>query len=196
MNQSDIYRLHKNQVHGKYKKEMLELVWTHSLIVKNIAVKIAEKTEKKYVFKIDRKLIEIGTLLHDIGVYDYFDDNFNLGKKYVHHGQTGYEILIKAGISQKRARFALTHIGVGYERNIPITIEEEIVAYSDNYHSKIPVRFNSYDGEKKKLEGFGFDKGIIFERFKDKYGIPDLKELEKKYKKWQEEFNEWIKNKK
>ena len=51
---------------------------------------------------------------------------------------------------------------------------------------------NSYEKKKKKLERFSLDKGVIFERFKDKYGLPDLKNLEKKYKKWQEEFNEWI----
>ena len=193
MNQSAIYRLHQNQTHGKYKKEMLELVWGHSLIVKNIAIEIAEKMEKDYGCKIDRKLVEIGALLHDIGVYDYFDDDFNIGGKYILHGRTGYEILIKAGVSKKRARFSLVHIGVGYENDIPVTVEEEIVAYSDNFHSKIPVRFNSYEGEKKHLEGFGLNKGVLFERFKDKYGLPDLKNLEKKYKKWQEEFNEWMK---
>lgn len=192
MKQSDIYKLHQKYAIGKFKKEMVEIVWTHSLIVKNIALQIAEKLEREYAFKIDKTLIEIGSLIHDIGTYQYFDDDFNIGKNYVLHGRTGYDILIKEGVSKKRARFALTHIGVGYENDIPISLEEEIVAYADNLHSKKPVRFNSFEGEKKHLEIFGIDKGVIYERFKDKFGIPDLKELEKKYKKWHEEINEWI----
>ena len=193
MKQSDIYKLHQNQAHGKYKKEMLEIVWTHSLIIKNISLQIAGKLEKDYGIKTDKNLIEIGALIHDIGIYEYLDFNFKmkgrhddlpLRKNYVLHGRTGYEILIKEKISKKRARFALTHIGVGYENDIPISIEEEIVAYADSFHSKKPVRFNSYDEEKKILESFGQDKCIIYERFKDKFGIPDLKALEKKYKEW------------
>jgi hypothetical protein len=108
------------------------------------------------------------------------------------HGRTGYEILIKEKVSKKRARFALSHIGVGYETDIPISMEEEIVAYADSFHSKNPVRFNSYEDEKKTLESFGIDKGIIYERFKDKFGIPDLKELRERYKKWHKEINEWL----
>lgn len=191
MKQSDIYKLHQKYAIGKFKKEMVEIVWTHSLIVKNIALQIVEKLEREYAFKIDKTLIEIGALIHDIGTYQYFDDDFNIGKNYGLHGRTGYDILIKEGVSKKRARFALTHIGVGYENDIPISLEEEIVAYADNFHSKKPVRFNSFEEEKKHLENFGIDKGVIYERFKDKFGIPDLKELENKYKKWHKEINEW-----
>ena len=192
MNEKKIYELHKKYAKGEYENELLDLIWTHSLIVKNIALQIVEKLEREYAFKIDKKIIEIGALIHDIGTYQYFDDDFNIGKNYGLHGRTGYDILIKEGVSKKRARFALTHIGVGYENDIPISLEEEIVAYADNFHSKKPVRFNCFEGEKRHLEIFGIDKGIIYERFKDKFGIPNLKELEKKYKKWQDEMNGWI----
>ena len=193
MKQSDIYKLHQKYAHGKYKKEILEIVWTHSLIVKNISLQIADELEKKYGIKTDKKLIEIGALLHDIGFYDCFDDDYKNKCEYVLHGKTGYEILIKEGVSKKKARFALTHIGVGYEKDIPISVEEEIIAYADSFHSKNPLRFNSYEIEKKHLESFDLSKGVIYERFKDKFEIPDLKELKEKYKKWHEEINEWIK---
>ena len=194
MKQSSIYKLHQKYSEGKYQKERLEIGWTHCLIVKNISLQIAEKLEKDYGIKTDKKLIEIGALIHDIGIYKYFDEDYKIKNKYVFHGMVGYEILIKEGVSKKRARFALTHIGVGYEKDIPISLEEEIVAYADSFHSKKPVGFNSYEDEKKKLESFGSDKGILYERFKDKFGIPDLKELREKYKKWHEEINEWAKS--
>ncbi|MFA6184718.1 MAG: HD domain-containing protein [Candidatus Shapirobacteria bacterium] len=192
MKQSVIYKLHQKYSVGNFQKEKLEIGWTHSLIIKNISLQIADKLERNYGVKTDKKLIEIGALIHDIGIYEYLDGGYKTKKNYVLHGRTGYEILIKEGVSKKRARFALTHIGVGYENDIPISIEEEIVAYADSFHSKKPVRFNSYDEEKKILESFGQDKCIIYERFKDKFGIPDLKELKEKYEKWHEEINEWV----
>lgn len=189
MKQSDIYKLHKKYA---LNEKILEIGWIHVLIVKNIALQIADKLEKDYGIKTDKKLIEIGALIHDIGVYEYVDGDYHTKKNYVEHGRTGYRILIDEGFSKKRARFALTHIGVGYEKDIPISLEEEIVAYADGFHSKKPVRFNSYEGEKKKLEGFGLDKGTIYERYKDKFGIPELGELKKKYDDWQNEMNQWI----
>jgi uncharacterized protein len=192
MKQSSIYKLHQKYSTGKCQKEMLEIGWTHCLIVRNISLQIADKLEKDYGIKTDKKLIEIGALIHDIGIYEYLNDDYKVKKNYVLHGRTGYEILIKEGVSKKRARFALTHIGVGYEKDIPISIEEEIVAYADSFHSKKPVRFNSYEEEKKDLESFGTSKGFIYERFKDKFGIPDLEQLKDRYKKWHKEINEWI----
>lgn len=191
MKQSDIYKMHKKYAPNE---RGLEICWTHSLVVKSIALQIVDGLEEKYGFKIDRKLVEIGALIHDIGVYEYWNDNCKIKKNYVLHGRTGYDILIKEKFSKKRARFALTHIGVGYENDIPISIEEEIVAYADSFHSKCPARFNPYEEEKKTLERFGIDKGIIYERFKDKFGIPDLTEPKEKYREWHEEINEWTKS--
>jgi putative nucleotidyltransferase with HDIG domain len=192
MKQSDIYKLHQKYAHGKYKKEILEIVWTHSLIVKNISLQIADELEKKYGIKTDKKLIEIGALLHDIGFYDCFDDDYKNKCEYVLHGKTGYEILIKEGVSKKRARFALAHVGVGFEKNIPITLEEEIVCYADNFHSKGHPRFNSFEESMEEMIKINPDFGVILKRFKDKFGIPDVKELKEKYKKWHEEINEWV----
>jgi len=192
MKQSDIYKLHQKYAHGKYKKEMLEIGWTHSLIVKNIAMQIADKLEKDYGIKTDKKLIEIGALIHDIGFYQYFDDDYKIKKNYVDHGKTGYEILIKEGASQKRARFALTHVGVGIGKNIPISLEEEIVCYADNFHSKGHPGFNNFENSLEEMNKFGIENGINFRRFKDKFGIPDLKELREKYEKWHKEINEWV----
>jgi hypothetical protein len=52
MKQSDIYKLHKKYSVGEYQKEKLEIGWTHSLIVKVIALQIAEKLEKDYGLRL------------------------------------------------------------------------------------------------------------------------------------------------
>lgn len=184
MKQSDIYKIHQKLSHGINKSRTLEICWTHSLIVRTIADQIAEKLEKEYGITIDKKLMEIGALIHDVGYYDCFDDNGKKIKDYVLHGRMGYEILLKMGVSKKRARFALTHVGVGFEHDIPISLEEEIVCYADNFHSKGHPGFNTFEETKEEFIKINPDYGIILERFKDKFGIPDLKALEKKYKEW------------
>jgi len=193
MKQSDIYKLHQNQAHGKYKKEMLEIVWTHSLIIKEISGQIADGLEKKYGIKTDRKLIEVGALIHDIGTYGCYDDNRIKCVDYLLHGKMGYELLIKEKVSKKRARFALVHVGTGIGIDIPISLEEEIVAYADNFHSKGHPKFNSFKETIIKLKEIDHDAEIVLKRFKYKFGIPKVKELKEKYKKWHEEINEWIK---
>lgn len=187
-----IYKLHQKYTSGKYKKEVLDIIWTHSQIVKEIALLIAKNLENKYQIKTNKKLLVAGSLVHDIGCYDCFDDNFCTGKDYILHGKMGYKILTENKFAENVARFALVHIGVGYQDMIPITLEEEIVAFADNFHSKKPVRFNNYEREKERLEGFGQGKGIIFERFKEKFGIPKIDEIEKKYQKWHKQTNQWI----
>lgn len=192
MKQSDIYKLHQKYVHGKYKKEILEIVWTHSLIVKTIALQLAEKLEKTYGIKTDQKLIEVGALVHDIGFYDCFDDDYKPKCKYVLHGKMGYKILIKEGLSQKRARFASTHVGVGYEKDIPISLEEELVCYADEFHSKGHPGFNNFEEALEEMNEISPNDGAVLQRFKNKFGIPELKELKEKYKKWHREINEWV----
>ena len=189
MKQSDIYKIHQKQAKGKNKERLVEICWTHSLIVKAIADQIAEKLEKEYGITVDKKLMEIGALIHDIGYYSCFDDNGKKIKDYVLHGRMGYEILLKMGVSKKRARFALTHVGVGFEKDIPISLEEEIVCYADNFHSKGYVGFNTFEETKEEMNKINPDFGIILERFRDKFGVPDLKELEKKYREWHENIN-------
>jgi len=189
MKEDQIYELHKKYTTGE---KTLEVVWLHSLIVRDIALQIAKNVEKKYGVKVDKKLIEIGALIHDIGCYACLGDSFCFGENYITHGEIGYQILLENKYPKNIARFSLVHIGVGIKDMIPITLEEEIVAYSDNFHSKKPIRFNNYENEKRKLEGFEKSKGIIFERFRDKFGIPNLDKLENKYKDRHKEINKWM----
>jgi uncharacterized protein len=205
MDETDIFKLHQKYTHGKYADKVLEIGWNHSLIIKEISLQIAAKLEKAYSIKINKRLMEAGALTHDIGFYDCFDDGFNKIIRYALHGKMGYDILKKENYSEDIARFALTHVGVGITKEIieeenldlpktdfiPISLEEEIVCYADNFHSKGHPRFNTYEEnivEMKRYPGCE----IIFERFVKKFGVPNLEELNKKYKKWHQNINEWV----
>jgi uncharacterized protein len=210
MKQSDIYKLHQKYSHGSFKEKMVEIVWTHSLIVKSIALQIAEKLEKEYGIKTDKKLIEFGALIHDIGYYGCFDDDYKKICLYVLHGKKGFDILLNEKVSKKRARFALCHIGVGLSKEqiekdkldlplenlIPISLEEEIVAYADSFHTKGHPSFGSFEESLKEVNGHNEKYGSIYERFRDKFGVPELKDLKEKYNTWHKEINEWIESRK
>lgn len=200
--------LHEKYVQGEYKERWVDLTLTHSDIVRQIAIKIANKLEADYEIKVNRDELEAGCLLHDIGVYLCYFEDFNPSKDlppYIHHGFIGYEILLKEGFSKRIARFALTHTGTGFtiediirenlpypkEDNIPVSLEEEILCYADKFHSKYPS-FCNFEDQKAKLTKFGETNGVIMDRFQKKFGIPDIEDLKKKYDKWHTDFDEFF----
>ena len=189
MIQEEIYKLHQKYASSE---KILEIGWNHSLIVKEIAIQIVDTLKNKYGIEVDRDLIKTGALIHDIGYYQYFDGDKKNKKKYVEHGEIGGKILLKEGFLVKEIRFALTHVGVGYKQNIPITLEEEIVCYADNFHSKGHPGFDTFKNSVKEMKKHNPDFEIILNRFREKFGVPDLKELKEKYKKWHEEINRWM----
>jgi len=186
MTQEEIYKLHQKYAEGEKQKELLDLVWGHSLIVRDIALQLAGNLIKKGI-KINKELVEIGTLIHDIGCYDYYKKIDNM--PYILHGVRGYEILKNEGFDEEVARIATIHLGVGIVKEnvvasnlplehksfIPITLEEELVAYSDNFHSKKGPSFMTFEEAKDKLAGLWSESPIIFERFREKFGEPKLK---------------------
>lgn len=190
--ENQIKKLHEKCAKNK---ETLDDVWTHSQIVKEIAVLICKGLEKKYQIKTDIELIKTGALVHDIGYYACFDKNFFRIKNKIRHGEIGYKILKKEKMSENIARFCLTHIGTGITKEhiqkqklplkkidqIPITLEEEIVCYADIFHSKNPSEFNTFEYIKKKWKNISANEEIILNRFKLKFGIPNLKKLKEKY---------------
>jgi len=100
----------------------------HSIMCSKVALKMAENCIA------DRKLIEAGALLHDIG------KTVTTG---ISHGAEGYRILRGEGFDEIIARFCSTHVGAGLLRKtarrfnlpeldyIPRTLEEKIVCDSD-----------------------------------------------------------------
>lgn len=201
MKEEEIYKLHQKYAFGKNKEISLDLVWNHSLIVKDIALQLVKNLTKKNI-KINKKMVEIGALVHDIGCYDYYEDQKNV--PYILHGVNGYEILKKEGFGEEICRMAMVHLGVGIVREniitnnlplehkdiIPITLEEELVAYADNFHSKAGPRFLDFVEARQKLTGLWIDSPIIFDRFKKKFGDLEIKKLKIKYDIWQKEMRE------
>ncbi len=105
-----------------------EKLLNHSLTCSRVALKISEGCPS------DRKLIEAGAILHDIG------KTVTMG---ISHGVEGYRILRREGMDEIVARFCSTHVGAGLLRKtakkyglpdmdyIPRSIEEKIVCNSD-----------------------------------------------------------------
>ncbi|HEU5121637.1 MAG TPA: HD domain-containing protein [Candidatus Saccharimonadales bacterium] len=179
-------------LHKKYAPtdELFELVFTHCKIIWDIAGQILEAKR----LPIDKDLVRLGCLLHDIGVYTLYDEK---GEKrynfsYVTHGIRGEEILKKEGFPEEVWRIASHHTGVGLSRadivkqGLPLpkqdfmadTLEEELVMYADKFHSKTtPPRFNTYESYKGYAAKFGDDKVVAFEHMANEFGIPDLAPL-------------------
>jgi len=190
--ESQIYSLHQKYSHGIYKKEILDLVWTHSLIVKEISLQIANILKNKYQISLDFDLLTTGALIHDLGFYKCFDDNFNKTKKYVLHGRFGYELCHQEKLLESISRFCLVHVGVGIFPNIPITVEEEIVTFADCFHSKDGSGFKSISKIKNNFKK-NYPKDLpILNHFENKFGNPNLSELEKKYEPWHQKIYNWL----
>ena len=185
MTQEEIYKLHQKYSEGPNQELLLEVVWTHSLIVRDIALQLVENLEKREI-KIDKELVETGCLIHDMGCYQCYEFYGRTDGPYIQHGIKGYEILKKEGFSEEIARMAMIHLGVGLvkenviasklplepEDYIPITLEEELVAYADNFHSKSGPKFDTFEDSRKKLANLWPESVIIFDRFRKKFGEP------------------------
>jgi len=101
----------------------------HSKAVLNRALGLSSN------FDVDRELLEMGALLHDIGRSKTND---------IYHGIAGAEILKDLEFSKKIMRITERHIGAGIPKNeakllglppkdyMPVTLEEKIVAHADN----------------------------------------------------------------
>jgi TIGR00295 family protein len=86
-------------------------------------------------FEVDLKLIEMGSILHDVG---------RSKTNNISHGIVGADILKKLGFSQEIVNITEKHIGAGIPKEeavllglpfrdfLPLTMEEKIVAHADN----------------------------------------------------------------
>jgi len=182
----------------------LDLIWTHSTIVAAIAEQLAERMEERYGIAVNHQLLEAGALLHDIGVYACFDGDFSERQSSIRHGLLGYEFLLEHGIPRQLGRFALAHTGVGITRAnivekqlplplptdptdepyVPLTLEEELVAWADNFHSKA-LYFNTIERVRQTLTMHFAGNAPRVEYLERKLGVPELEELETRYADWQ-----------
>jgi uncharacterized protein len=183
-------------LHRKYapSDEVYDLVFTHCQIVCEIAMQLITNSATK----VDIGLVVTGIMLHDIGVCPLFgaDGKLRPGVNYVTHGTEGESILKKEGFPETIWRFASHHTGVGLSsqdviaQRLPMPVsdylaetdEELLIMYADKFHSKsTPPYFNSFEWNKQYISEFGDDKLVKFENMAQKFGIPELKVLAKKF---------------
>lgn len=186
MDQESLFALHRKYAPNE---AILNLVWEHSVIVATMADQLLMQHGE---FGMDRQLILDGALLHDIGVYTIpftlrDDRAFWDADEYILHGVRGADILEREGYNHELIDIVKRHIGVGIEkgeiiaRNLPLprqnfipeTLEEKLVAYADNFHSKVP-KFNTYEEVQAKLRQFGEEKVLRLAQFRDLFGVPHL----------------------
>jgi len=181
------------QLHRKYARtsEELDLVFQHCQIVQEIAKQLIKANQ---TLDINADLVQVGCLLHDIGVYIVLATP---GTPYIRHGVLGGNILTKEGFPEEISRFASCHTGVGLSRaeivssSLPLpaqdffarTREERLVMYADKFHSKTnPPKFNKLSSYRKQATQFGVDNVARLDALVREFGIPDLVPLVAKYK--------------
>jgi uncharacterized protein len=114
------------------------VVIRHCEVVAELATEIADKLTKKGL-KINRDLVEVGALLHDLG----------RSKAHgVNHGFIGAKIAESAGLPEPVVRIIKRHVGggitaeeaeaFGWPKDVyaPVTLEEKIVSYADKLIDK------------------------------------------------------------
>ncbi|OGW49958.1 MAG: TIGR00295 family protein [Nitrospirae bacterium RBG_19FT_COMBO_42_15] len=103
----------------------------HVIAVAKAAMSIVDEIK----LPVDKELIRLGSLLHDIG---------RAKSHGIEHAVIGAEIAVELGMDERIIRIIERHIGAGIPANearvlglpdkdyLPITPEEKIVAYADN----------------------------------------------------------------
>jgi uncharacterized protein len=186
----EIVALHKKHAPSR---AAFDLVFTHCQIVWEVAEQLIEKSG----LSVDRDLVEVACLLHDIGVYRLYLPNGEINHPvYIKHGTEGYRLLREEGFEDYLCRFASHHTGGGLteqdiiDDHLPIpaadyfaeTPEEILVMYADKFHTKTtPPKFMTAATYAGKLVKFGEEKVARFRRFERELGTPDLTPIAEKY---------------
>ena len=189
---------------------MLELVWTHSAIVLDIVKDILTRvrlteTTKEEAFQ--------AALLHDIGTYlcagfEWVPQQPPSQYPYIQHGFIGESILLKYSCSEKIARTASHHSGVGFSRGeirqfglllpdqdvYPETELEKLITFASKFHSKIP-KMRNVEQINQSLKKLGQHKVFGFQKLLKMFGgPPDMEKISQKYDSWQVRFTNQVKN--
>lgn len=174
-------------LHQKYAQNLhsYELVFQHCQIVQAIALELADH----YGGTVDREIVRVGALLHDIGSYGLFDGENELiaGKNYIQHGVVGEEILRAEGLSEAVCLIASHHTGTGITRediekkHLPLplddymaqTVEQELVMYADKFHTKgWSERLLTYKKSRALVAGYGESDVVRFDKLHERFGEP------------------------
>lgn len=143
---------------------------------RQVTVKALYAAEKVADLNPDTVFIEQAAMLHDIGIFLTRTPQLgcNGDKPYVCHGYLGGELLEQKGLFE-HALVCERHVGTGISADeiqraslplprrdmLPLTIEEEIICYSDKFFSKSPNGNGKEKPLSKILQGlspYGEDK--------------------------------------
>jgi uncharacterized protein len=120
-------------------------VINHCIAVTDLALEIARKLQKKGL-KIDTKLVEAGSMLHDLG---------RSKTHAVDHAVVGGQIAQSIGLPDSVVRIIKRHVGagitekeaqwLGWPKDVyePQTLEEKVVSYADKLidaSKRIPIK--------------------------------------------------------
>lgn len=184
------------ELHRKYapNDKVYKLVYGHCQIVNEIAQWCAGNITDKA--QIDTDLLQEAALLHDIGTYILFDEEGKIprGRLYPLHAILSAKIIADEGVDAQVAQLVETHILLGLSKQeildkpwplpardyIPQSVEGELLCYADRFHSKKPV-FNAYGGFLDRLKQELPAQASKFEVWSQRFGIPDVDALAKKY---------------
>jgi len=131
-----------------------ERVIRHILAVKEVALRIADEVR----VPVDRELVRMGALLHDIG---------RARTHGIEHAVVGAGMAREMGVDERIVRIIERHIGAGITADearalglpdkdfVPRTPEEKIVAYADNL-----IKGDRETGFEEALEDFRRIPGI------------------------------------
>lgn len=162
--------------------KLYTLLMQHS---KAVADKAMEVVVQKNLQNIDKDFLYEAAMLHDIGVFlCHAPDIYCYGThQYLEHGYLGAELLRKEGLG-KLALVCERHIGVGLSKEtiiknmlplphkdmIPISLEEEVIAYADLFFSKSSVeKIFTPDEVRQKLAKHGEENVEIFNAWHKKF---------------------------
>lgn len=168
--------------------ETFPILFRHSRQVADKAAGIARRLAKRE--NIDITFVEEAALLHDIGILhtDAPDIGCRGPLPYLCHGLKGREILEGEGLP-RHGLVCERHIGIGLsaadirsqglplpQRDmLPITLEEQIVAYADLFFSKNPAksdRERTPENVRNGLARIGPAKVEVFDRWHCRFDGP------------------------
>ncbi|HKR82445.1 MAG TPA: HD domain-containing protein [Candidatus Saccharimonadales bacterium] len=190
-----IQKLHQKYAHFAEAPGLDDRVFTHCRIVSEIALWCADNVHET----VDREVLQATALLHDIGTYPFFDAQGKTDGRgfYPLHSILGAKIVLDEGFDPRIARAIETHLLMGLsqaeitdtgvrEWPLPLhdyrpkTIEGELLCYADRFHTKKP-KFNDPQTFLKKLEQNLPAQADRFKAAMERFGVPDLATLAKKY---------------
>ncbi len=165
---------------------LTQLVWEHSTQVAHLADAIAVAHPH---MEIDRRFLYEAAMLHDIGVFRTHAPSIHCtgDAHYMQHGIIGAELLQAEGLP-RHALVCERHVGVGLTvdeiitqqlplppRDMqPVSIEEKLVCYADNFFSKsTPRNTKRFNDVRAASARYGDDNLRRFDALAQLFGNPD-----------------------